>query len=130
MSNLSTSRKGLKLGAGAGATLKFRRNNNHLNVTTMARPMADTSFAGMLIQTQNNRSPVNIGGSGGTNPIRMNTISPRPNPDTYTSNRLSTKNMNDSGMPTGTGNNLAQVIQSIATSNRKNVTKSLNKSQN
>jgi hypothetical protein len=37
----------------------------------------------------------------------MNSISPRPNPDTYTSNRLSTKNMNDSGMATGTGNNLA-----------------------
>jgi hypothetical protein len=91
--------------------------------------MADASFAGMLIQTQNNRSPMNIGG-GGTNPIRMNTISPRPNPDTYTSNRLSTKNINDSGMATGMGNNIAQVIQSITTSNRKNVAKSLNKSQN
>lgn len=91
--------------------------------------MADTSFAGILIQTQNNRSPMNIGG-GGANPIRMNSISPRPNPDTYTSNRLSTKNMNESGMVTGTGNNLAQVIQNIATSNRKNMTKSLNKSHN
>ena len=38
--------------------------------------------------------------------------------------------MNDSGMATGTGNNLAQVIQNIATSNRKNVAKSLNKSHN
>jgi len=119
----------LKLGPGAGATLKFRRNNNHLNVTTLARPMADTSFAGMLVQAHNNRSPMNIAG-GGANPIRMNTISPRPNNDTYTSNRLSTKNINESGIATGTGNNLAQVIQSIATSNRKNVAKSLNKSQN
>ena len=83
----------------------------------------------LMIQTQNNRSPMNIGG-GGTNPIRINTISPRPNPDTYTSNRLSTNNMNDSGMATGTGNNLSHAIQSIATSNRKNVAKSLNKSQN
>ena len=89
--------------------------------------MVDTSFAEMLIQAQNNKSPMNTGGNG-ANPIRMNTISPRPNPDTYTSNRLSSKNMNDSGMPTGTGNNLAQVIQSIASSNRKNVGKSLNKS--
>jgi hypothetical protein len=65
-------------------------------VTTLARPLADTSFGGMLL-TNNNKSPINAGGGG----IRLNTISPRPNPETYNSNRYSTKNVNDVG-----GNNL------------------------
>lgn len=62
-----------------------------------------------------NNPAVGTNGGGGGGQIRLTTISPRPNPDSYASNRYSTKNMNEvSGinattMANGTSN-LSHVI--------------------